>query len=185
MPCSFPERHGRIRTFEKQVLFDPYEEPISRPDDDRRLDVQIPPCDLYSNLADLLPDRLPYLLSVAGLSENGGILPLANRDSRRKEGRKQGSRKDPPPVVVHLVSESCRSFTIVSFNAAEGQRTTVGENYPTPNSLQRFLTISNVRIIYSHKRATCWNQNVLARNRVIYVFPNQSTDEARQIGVEP
>src|SRR5277367_5821314 len=119
MPYSFPERHCGVRSLEKLVLFDPHEEPISRSDDDRRLDVQIPPCDLYSNLADLLPDRLPYLLSVAGLSENGGILPLANRDSRRKEGRKQGSRKDPAPVIVHLVSESCRSFTIVSFKAAE------------------------------------------------------------------
>ena len=82
MPCSFPERHGGVRTFEKQVLFDPHEEPVSRSDDDRRLDVQIPPRDFDSNLADLLPDRLPYLLPVAGLCEYGGILPLANLDSR-------------------------------------------------------------------------------------------------------
>jgi hypothetical protein len=54
--------------------------PVSRPDDDRRLDVQISPCDFDSNLDDLLPDRSPYLLPVAGLSENGRILPLANFD---------------------------------------------------------------------------------------------------------
>ena len=84
MPCSFPERHGGVRTFEKQVLFEPHEEPVSRSDDDRRLDIQIPPCDLYSDLADLLPNRLPYLLPVAGLCEYGGILPLANLNSRSK-----------------------------------------------------------------------------------------------------
>ena len=84
MPCSFPERHGGVRSLEKQVLFDPHEEPVSRSDDDRRLDVQIPPCDFDSNLADLLPDRLSDLLPVAGLCENGGILALANLDSRSK-----------------------------------------------------------------------------------------------------
>ena len=84
MPCSFPERHGGVRSLEKQVLFNPHEEPVSRPDDDRRLDVQIPPCDFDSNLADLLADRLPYLLPIAGLREHRGILPLANLDSRSK-----------------------------------------------------------------------------------------------------
>src|SRR5712672_4565076 len=87
-------------------------------------------------------------------------------------------------MVVHLVSESRRSFAVVPFESAKGKRAAIGKDYPPPNSLQRFLTISNVRIIYSHKRATGWNQNVLARNRVIHVFPNQSPDEARQIGVE-
>ena len=70
MPCSLPERHGGVRSLEKQVLFDPHEEPVSRSDDDRRLDIQIPPCNLYPDLADLLTDRLPYLLPVAGLCEN-------------------------------------------------------------------------------------------------------------------
>ena len=84
MPCSFPERHGGVRSLEKQVFFDPHEEPVSRSDDDRRLDVQIPPRDFDSNLADLLSDRLPYLLPIAGLCENRGILPLANPDSRSK-----------------------------------------------------------------------------------------------------
>ena len=36
------------------------------------------------DLADLLADRLPYLLPVAGLCEHRGILPLANLDSRSK-----------------------------------------------------------------------------------------------------
>ena len=84
MPCSFPERHSGVWTFEKQVFFDPYEEPVSRSDDDRRLDIQIPPRDFDSDLADLLSDRLPDLLPVARLSEYGGILPLANLDSRSK-----------------------------------------------------------------------------------------------------
>ena len=84
MPCSFPERHGRVRTFEKQVLFDPHEESVSRSDNDCRLDIQIPPCDLYPDLADLLADRLPYLLPVAGLREYRRIVPLANLDSRSK-----------------------------------------------------------------------------------------------------
>ena len=84
MPCSFPERHGGVRRLEKQVLFDPHEEPVSRSDDDRRLDVQIPPRDFNSNLADLLANRLPYLLPVAGLCEYRGILPLANLNSRSK-----------------------------------------------------------------------------------------------------
>ena len=84
MPCSFPERHGGVRSLEKQVLFGPHEEPISRSDDDRRLDVQIPPRDFNSDLADLLSDRLPDLLPVARLSEYGGILPLANLNSRSK-----------------------------------------------------------------------------------------------------
>ena len=84
MPCSFPERHGGVRSLEKQVLFDPHEEPVSRSDDDRRLDVQIPPRDFNSDLADLLPNRLTYLLPVARLCEYGGILPLANLDSRSK-----------------------------------------------------------------------------------------------------
>ncbi len=65
-----------MRAVEKQALFNPHEEPVSRSDDDRRLDVQIPPCDFDSNLADLLSDRRPYLLPVAGLCENRGILPL-------------------------------------------------------------------------------------------------------------
>ena len=84
MPCSFSEGRGGVRAFEKQVLFDPHEEPVSRSDDDRRLDVQIPPCDFDTNLADLLSYRLPDLLPVARLSEYGGILPLANLDSRSK-----------------------------------------------------------------------------------------------------
>ena len=84
MPCSFPERHGGVRSLEKQVLFDPHEEPVSRSDYDRRLDVQVPPRDFNSDLADLLADRLPYLLPVAGLREHRGILPLANLDSRSK-----------------------------------------------------------------------------------------------------
>ena len=81
MPCSLPERHGGVRTFEKQVLFDSHKEPVSRSDDDRRLDIQIPPCDLDSDLADLLADRLPYLLPIAGLCKDRGILPLAYLDS--------------------------------------------------------------------------------------------------------
>jgi hypothetical protein len=36
--------------------------------------------------------------------------------------------------------------------AAERKRTPVRENDPPPNSLQRTLTVPNVRIIYSHKR---------------------------------
>ena len=84
MPCSFPERHGGVWTLEKQVLFHPNEEPVSRSDDDRRLDIQVPPRDFDSDLADLLSDRLPDLLPVARLSEYGGILPLANLDSRSK-----------------------------------------------------------------------------------------------------
>src|ERR1700758_3125317 len=87
-------------------------------------------------------------------------------------------------MVVHLVSESRRAFAVVPFESAKGKRAAVGEDYPPPNSLQRFLTISNVRIIYSHKRAPCWNQNVLAGNGVIYVFANQRPDQAGQIGVE-
>ena len=67
---SFPERHSGVRSPEKQVLLNPHKEPVSRPDYDRRLDVQVAPCDLDANLADLLPDRLPYLLSKAGLREN-------------------------------------------------------------------------------------------------------------------
>jgi hypothetical protein len=81
---SFPERHSGVRSPEKQVLLNPHEEPVSRPDDDCRLDVQISSCYLYPDLADLLPDRLPYLLPVAGLCENRRILPLANLDSRSK-----------------------------------------------------------------------------------------------------
>ena len=84
MPCSLPERHGSVRTLEKEVFLDPHEEPVSRSDDDRRLDVQIPPRDFNSDLADLLANRLPYLLPVAGLGEHRGILSLANLDSRSK-----------------------------------------------------------------------------------------------------
>ena len=87
-------------------------------------------------------------------------------------------------MAVHLVPEPCRSFAIVPFESAKGKRAAVGEDYPPPNSLQRFLTISNVRIIYSHESATRRNQDVLAGNGVIYVFANQSPDKARQIGVE-
>src|ERR1700687_1112735 len=87
-------------------------------------------------------------------------------------------------MVVHLVSESRRAFAVVPFESAEGKRAAVGEDYPPPNSPQRFLTISNVRIIYSHKGTAGRNQNVLASNRVIYVLPNQRPDEPRQIGVQ-
>ena len=81
---SFPERHSGVWSPEKQVFFNPHEEPVSRPDNDRRLDVQISPCHLDPDLADLLPDSLPYLLPIARLGENRGILPLANLDSRSK-----------------------------------------------------------------------------------------------------
>jgi hypothetical protein len=56
--------------------------------------------------------------------------------------------------------------------------------YPPPNSLQRFLTISNARIIYSHEGAARRNQDVLATDGVMNVFPNQSPDKTRQIGVQ-
>jgi hypothetical protein len=82
--CSFPERRGGVRTLKKEVLFNPDEEHVSRSDDDRQLNVQIPPRDFDSTLADLLSDHLPGLLSVAGLCENRGVLPLANPDSRSK-----------------------------------------------------------------------------------------------------
>jgi hypothetical protein len=49
--------------------------------------------------------------------------------------------------------------------------------YPPPNSLQRFLTISNARIIYSHEGAVRRNQDVLATDGVMNVFPNQSPDK--------
>jgi hypothetical protein len=81
---SFPERHSGVGSPEKQVLLNPHKEPVSRPDYDRRLDIQVAPCDLDPNLADLLSDRLPYLLPITGLRENRGILPLANLDSRSK-----------------------------------------------------------------------------------------------------
>ena len=87
-------------------------------------------------------------------------------------------------MVVNLVSESCRAFAIVPFKSTKGKRTAVGEDYPPPNSLQRFLTISNVRIIYSHKGAARRNQDVLATDGVINVFPDQSPDKTRQIGVQ-
>jgi hypothetical protein len=64
---SFPERHSGVRSPEKQVLLNPHKEPVSRPDYDRRLDNQVAPCDLDANLADLLPDGLPYLLPIAAL----------------------------------------------------------------------------------------------------------------------
>jgi hypothetical protein len=56
--------------------------------------------------------------------------------------------------------------------------------YPPPNRLQRFLTISNARIIYSHEGAARRNQDVLATDGVMNVFPNQSPDKTRQIGVQ-
>src|ERR1700721_2498947 len=87
-------------------------------------------------------------------------------------------------MVVHLVSESRRAFAIVPFESAKGKRTAVGEDYPPPNSLQRLLTVSNVRIIYSHKGAARRNEDVLATDGVINVFPNQSPDQTRQIGVQ-
>ena len=87
-------------------------------------------------------------------------------------------------MVVNLVSESCRAFAIVPFKSTKGKRTAIGEDYPPPNSLQRFLTISNVRIIYSHKGAARRNEDVLATDGVINVFPNQSPDQTRQIGVQ-
>ena len=87
-------------------------------------------------------------------------------------------------MAVNLVSESCRSFAIVPFKSTKGKRAAVGEDYPSPNSLQRFLTISNVRIIYSHEGAARRNQDVLATDGVINVFPNQSPDKTRQIGVQ-
>src|SRR6202041_2773253 len=87
-------------------------------------------------------------------------------------------------MVAHLVPEPRRAFAIVPFESAKGKRTAVGEDYPPPNSLQRFLTISNVRIIYSYKGAARRNQDVLATDGVINVFPNQSPDKTRQIGVQ-
>jgi hypothetical protein len=56
--------------------------------------------------------------------------------------------------------------------------------YPPPNSLQRFLTISNVRIIYSREGAARRNQDVLATDGVITVFMDQRPDKTRQIGVQ-
>ena len=72
-------------------------------------------------------------------------------------------------MVVHLVSEPCRAFAIVPFESAKGKRSAIGEDYSPPNSLQRFLTISNVRIIYSHKRATGWIRTYLPVT-VLYTF---------------
>jgi hypothetical protein len=87
-------------------------------------------------------------------------------------------------VAVNLVSEACCSFPIVAFKSTQRKRAAIREDYPPPNSLQRLLTISNVRIIYSHKRAASRNQDVLATHCVIHVFPNQGPDKARQIGVQ-
>ena len=87
-------------------------------------------------------------------------------------------------MAVNLVSEACRTFPIVPFKSAKRKRAAVGEDYPPPNSLQRFLAVSNVRIIYSHKRAAGRNQDELATHRVIYVFPDQGPDKPRQIGVQ-
>src|ERR1700735_1413848 len=87
-------------------------------------------------------------------------------------------------MVVHLVSEPRRAFVIVPLESAKGKRAAVREYYPPPNSLQRPLTISNVRIIYSHKGAARRNQDVLATDGVINVFPDQSPDQTRQIGVQ-
>jgi hypothetical protein len=97
-------------------------------------------------------------------------LPLANRDSRRKEGRKQGSGKDPAPVVVHLVSESFRSFTIVSFKAAEGQRTTVGARLPGHHSLQRFLTIPTSELYIPTSMLPAGIRTYLPVTVSLYVF---------------
>lgn len=59
-----------------------------------------------SNLADLLPDRLPYLLPVAGLCENGRILPLANFDSRSKKRGKQSPGKDSKLTALRSLALS-------------------------------------------------------------------------------
>ena len=57
--------------------------------------------------------------------------------------------------------------------------------YPPPNILQRFLTLSNVRIIYSHEGAAGRNQDVLAlpRDRRAALFHDTMTRIGRSPGV--
>ena len=55
-------------------------------------------------------------------------------------------------MAVHLVPEPRRAPAVVSLKAAERKRTAVRENDAPPNSLQRTLTVPNVRIIYSYER---------------------------------
>ena len=80
----FPGSHGGIRTFEQNILFDPYEEPIARSNLDCRLDVQIPPSHLDSKLADLLAYRGAGLLADALALEYRGVLALTQFNSHCK-----------------------------------------------------------------------------------------------------
>ena len=49
-PGSASNRHGGVRRIEEYVAVDPDVEPISHRDLDRRLDIQISPCDLRAQL---------------------------------------------------------------------------------------------------------------------------------------
>ena len=141
--------HGRVRPAKQNILLYPNKKPIPRPHHERRLNVQVPARHFRSQLADLLANRLPNLLADALRLQHRGVRPLAQLDAGSEKRGEQSAREDSAPVVVHLVPEPRRARTVVSLKAAERKRTPVRENDAPPNSLQRTLTVPNVRIIYS------------------------------------
>ena len=100
------------------VLFHPYEEPVTRPHLDRRLDVQVPPSDFLSQLPNLLPDSLAHLLSHTLRLQKGGIGALADFNPSGEKRCHQGARQDSSPVTVHLVPKPRCALAVVAFEAA-------------------------------------------------------------------
>jgi hydroxyacyl-ACP dehydratase HTD2-like protein with hotdog domain len=98
MTCSFPERHGGVRTLKKQVLFHPYEEPVPRSDDD--------PCDFDPHLADLLPE----------LDRRHGARPSFPRTVRVGDGRARSERV----WYVRVAPECCPPASFMLAVGASG-----------------------------------------------------------------
>ena len=145
-------RHGRVGSVKQNIFLYPNKESVPWPHHECRLNVQVTARDFRSQLADLWPTRCPICWPTLCVCSTEEFVPWLSWMPAAKRRGEQSTRENSAPVVVHLVAEPRSARAVVSLKAAERKRTPVRENDPPPNSLQRTLTVPNVRIIYSHKR---------------------------------
>ncbi|MGA7832184.1 MAG: hypothetical protein WCA21_14595 [Terracidiphilus sp.] len=72
---------------------------------------------------------------------------MTQLDTGGEKRREQSAGEDSSPVIVHLVSKPYRAGAVVSFKAAERETTPIRKYNPPPDSLQRILAVTDVRVV--------------------------------------